>query len=1031
MPVFRRISTVSCLFYTFAVLLNGQSGSAGYEVRSIAGPGETGDRGTALEAMLRTPSSLAIDSEGNVFFADKHDHRVRRVAPDGKISTVAGTGLAGFSGDGGPATAAKLDSPVAVAIDAKGNLIIADSYNLRIRQVSSDGFIRTIAGSGGFGSAGDGGPAISADLGFISSMVVDASGNIVLGDDNLCTIRQIYPSGKIATIAGKPGSCYLGGDKGPAAAATLYSVTALAFGQGDNLFIASACRIRVITRGTIYTSIGNGECEDTGDGAAGSAAHVSDVQGLHMDKDNNLYIASPTRVRRLSNNGVMSTVIGGDKFGFSGDGGPAVDAVFRNVTAVIRDPKSSALLVTDSGNHRIRRVDETGKVATIAGSAADPGDGPTTEKARLQGPWQLAIGPDGSLFVADVDDARVRKIAPDGSISTVAGNGIAGAPKPGAKAAETTVDVRSVAVDKDGNLYIGSWDGIYRVAKDGIIRRFAGDGTIAFRRQGATALSSSVLDVEGMVFDANGNLFFSEAILDCVAKVTRDGAVFDVAGFRYPWPDFGGDGGPALDAYLAAPGGLSLDAAGNLYIADTVNARIRMVTPAGNISTIIGNGDSIPTGDGGPAFLAHIGVPGDVKVDANSNVWVTDFLNRQIRRIDNKTGRVSTVARGLRFDQPDGSEFLLSPAGLAFSATGETYVGDFGSHRILKLIPRTTPCAYSMTPAALDRVPASGQSGTLAVTADSGCTWTAATDRSWISLLEPVTGSGSGSVGYRLAENRDFAERSGRITVASATVAVTQLAAVNPGSALISEGGIVNAAGYQSVIAPLSYVSIFGRNLSPAGTRVTWDSVLSPTNTNLPTALAGVSVKVAGKDAYIYAIDADAGIVNILLPSGLPSGAVKVELTNKQGTISANATVQSSSPAFFAYSVGGKNYPAALFANETVYVAPEGAISGAVSRPARAGDFVVLYANALGSTADPVPVGCIFAAGAHYPSADLTAVKVTLGGVQARVLYAGMVSAGLWQINIQVPEGIAPGAQPVQVEVLGSRSPSGPVLEFR
>ena len=336
---------------------------------------------------------MAVDSAGNLFIADTYNNRIRKVDSAGVISTIAGSGEAGFSrggfsGDGGPATSARLSSPSGVALDGAGNLFIADTYNRRIRKVDSAGVISTVAGTGEFtfggGDRGDGGPAVDAQLATPSGMALDGAGNLFIADTYNNRIRKVDSAGVISTIAGSGETGLIGGggfsgDGGPAVEAELYNPHSVALDGAGNLFIA--------------------------------------------DTYNH-------RIRKVDSAGVISTVAGSGEAGFfgswfSGDGGPATAARLNGAKGVAVDGAGN-LFIADNGNHRIRKVDAAGTISTIAGSGETgliggggfSGDGGPATAALLDVPYGVALDGAGNLFIADTHNHLVRKLTPVGPAAT-------------------------------------------------------------------------------------------------------------------------------------------------------------------------------------------------------------------------------------------------------------------------------------------------------------------------------------------------------------------------------------------------------------------------------------------------------------------------------------------------------------------------------------------------------------------------------------------------------------------------------------
>jgi hypothetical protein len=308
--------------------------------------GNAGDGGASTSAALASPSAVAYDASGNVYLADAQNHVVREISKSGQISTIAGTGIEGYGGDGSAANAALLDTPTGVAVDSTGNVYIADSHNHRIRKVSG-GTITTIAGTGAPGYSGDGGAAAAAQLSLPSAVAVDGSGNVYIADTNNQRIRKITGT-TITTIAGN-GEEFYAGDGAAATAAVLDLPTGVAVDATGNVYIADRHnqRVRMVTpAGTISTIAGSGTASFSGgfsgDGAAATAAMLAKPSGVSVDGAGNIYIADTDnqRIRQVSGN-TVATVAGGGQQGFGGDGGAAISAILNSPRAVASDPSGT------------------------------------------------------------------------------------------------------------------------------------------------------------------------------------------------------------------------------------------------------------------------------------------------------------------------------------------------------------------------------------------------------------------------------------------------------------------------------------------------------------------------------------------------------------------------------------------------------------------------------------------------------------------------------------------------------------------
>ena len=580
-------------------------------------PGFGGDNGPAANSQLGGPRGIAVDSAGNVYIADTYNNRVRKVS-NGVITTVAGNGTQGFSGDNGPAASAQLFQPFGLAVDAAGNLYIADWGNGRIREVSN-GVITTVAGNGTCCLLGGNGPATSAQIGSPEGIAVDSAGDLYIPDHVHNSIRKVS-NGVITTVAGN-GTFGYSGDNGPATSAELAGPYTVAVDAAGNLYIgdAPANRVRKVSGGVITTVAGNGLPGYSGDNGPATNAQLSYPYGVSVDAAGNLYIADSNnyRIRKVSG-GMITTVAGNGTTGFSGDNGPAASAQLQPFGVAV--DSTGSLYIADAQNNRIRIV-TNGVITTVAGNGT-PGfggdNGPATS-AQLYLPYGVAVDAAGNLYIADTFNYRIRKVS-GGVISTVAGNGTQGFGRDTGPATSSPLYYPyGVAVDSAGNLYIADTDN-QRIRKvtNGVIGTVAGDGP---------SPGDYLSFPEGVAVDSAGNLYIADTNNHSIRKVSN-GVMTTVAGNGTT--GFSGDNGPATSARLAYPTGVAVDSAGSLYIADTSNSRIRKVSN-GAIVTVAGNGGVGFSGDGGPATSAQLYSPHGVAVDSAGNVYVADSNNGRIR----------------------------------------------------------------------------------------------------------------------------------------------------------------------------------------------------------------------------------------------------------------------------------------------------------------------------------------------------------------------------------------------------------------
>lgn len=332
-------------------------------ISTVAGNGSqgfSGDGGLAVNAVLHSPTGVALDSVGNLYIADPGNNRIRKITPQGIISTVAGNGTGNFGGDQGPAINAQLNYPVSVALDSAGNLFIGDFVNQRIRKVDNAGIISTVAGSGIRGFSGDGGPATNAQLMDPQGIAVDVSGNLFIADFANHRIRKVDTTGNISTYAGNGVPGY-SGDGGAATTAELNYPQGVATDSTGNVFIADRANQRarkVSVLGIISTIAGDGNAKDSGDGGSAINAELSYPYGIATDSQGNIYIADVQggRIRKIDTAGTISTVAGGPASGgFSGDGGLAINAGLYSPTSVAVDSIGN-FYIADQTNQRVRKV---------------------------------------------------------------------------------------------------------------------------------------------------------------------------------------------------------------------------------------------------------------------------------------------------------------------------------------------------------------------------------------------------------------------------------------------------------------------------------------------------------------------------------------------------------------------------------------------------------------------------------------------------------------------------------------------------
>jgi len=668
--------------------------------------GFSGDNGFGSSASLFFPSAVAVDAAGNVYIADTLNQRVRKVS--GKIiTTLAGTGNAGFTGEGGPAASARLNSPGGLAVDSTGNVYVADTYNDRVRRIAPDGTITTVAGAGLRGFSGDNGPATRAALNTPRGLAVDKAGNLLIADWGNHRIRQVSAAGTITTLAGT-GSQGFSGDNGPATAATLNFPYSVAVDVASTVYIADSVnqRLRKAAGGIIYPVAGNGTRALAGDGGPASSASFNQPQGVAIDAYGNVFVGDTfnNRVRRVAPGGTVSTVGGSGFYKFSGDGGAAIGASLNGPQGLAAD-NAGRFYLADLRNHRVRRVNAAGVIATVAGNGTQgyAGDNGPATAAALNSPAAAALDAIGSIYVADTGNNRVRKIDASGRITTLAGAGVAGYSGDSGPANIATLNrPGGVAADTAGNVYIADLGNhaIRKVSAAGSISTLAGNGVPGSSGDGGPAAVALLNSPGGLAVDSAGNLYVADTANHRVRRITPGGTISTVAGSGTAGN--GGDGGAATAASLNMPGAVALDSNGALLIADTFNHRVRRVA-GGIISALAGNGTAGFAGDGGPAAAAALDQPLSVAVDSLGNILIADTLNDRVREVFATTPSFSVSPTSLSFSVAAGTpavgarlvDVSSSATGLAWIAAATTESG--GSWLVVSPASGAAPASISIT----------------------------------------------------------------------------------------------------------------------------------------------------------------------------------------------------------------------------------------------------------------------------------------------------------------------------------------------
>jgi sugar lactone lactonase YvrE len=690
---------------------------------TIAGSGtatDSGDGGPALSAGMKSPVGVAIDKAGNIYIAEANDV-IRKVGADGTISTVVGTsGVAGHSGDGGPATAALLSTTYSVAVDNNGNLLIADEGNSVIRRVDAvTGIITTIAGTLDTpGRTGDGGPATSALLSAPYGVTTDRSGNIYISDYGNRVIREVDTSGVITTFAGNGTSGSTGaGIKAP------FRTWVDAAG---NVYITdySGAEIRMVdTSGIIHTIAGNGTVatkNHLGDGGPATSGELSSPRDAIGDNLGNIYIDDEADqvIRVVDANGVINTIAGTPNVSSAttpmGDGGSATAGSFYYPYDIAIDARNN-LYIADDNNSRIRRLSLNTILPTTAVGAS------STQNLLVQS--KTAVTPSTSAITPSTEFV-LGKLSGCSLGTQLAANTPCTVPVTFEPTAPGLQTAQLAFTEASGNVSVIGLSGIGTAPQAAFslagITTIAGNGAAGTAGPSAPAASAQVNAPRGGVIDSAGNIYFADSGNNVIRRIdAASGTLSTVAGNGTA--GYGGDGTAAIAAELNAPAKVVLDAAGSLYIADTGNNTIRFVDAAtGIISTIAGNGTAGYAGDGGAATVSELNAPQGLAVDLGGHLYVADTGNNVIRYFG-KGGQISTfTGTGVAGYSGDGADAhsaaLNTPESVVLDQSGDIYIADTGNGVVRMISSRNQISTLA------------GQQGEAANTGDGGVATAATVD---------------------------------------------------------------------------------------------------------------------------------------------------------------------------------------------------------------------------------------------------------------------------------------------------------------
>lgn len=689
--------------------------------------GYSGDNGQAALALLSSPHISDTDAAGNLYITDTTNSVVRRVdAVTGIITTFAGTGTAGYSGDNGLATAAKLNQPKGLRVDAFGNVVIADLNNNRIRSVNpSTGIITTIVGSAtqGTGITANGTLANAVKFDSPFDLAFDKNGNLYVSDyyDNQIVLitavnGAIVPtSSKAYCLAGNGTSGRIG-DGGPAINAEVYNPRGITVDINGNIFLAdfSGNLVRRITSpfqagvmnlssAIISTYAGNGVSGSTGDGGLATNAAVAAPQGVAVDAAGNLYIAqygTGLDYIRVVNpaSQIINTFAGIGTAGYSGDKGAAITAKLYSPAGLNFDP-NGRVFIADSTNNRMRLIQSYPIFGATAVGSSSVASNVVARASQAVTPAALSVTSNSYDFsLSAMTGCTLNTAAAAGAFCTVP-----------VTFAPTAPGIRSTAItltDASANAYVTGVIGVGTAPAiaytPATISTLAGTGVAGNTGNGGPASLAQISAPRGSVIDASGSIVFADSGSNAVRRIDHStGAISILAGVGTR--GYSGDGGAATAAKLNAPAGVALDPSGNLYIADTGNNCIRFVNAAtGIISTIAGTTTAGYTGDLGLATVATLNAPTALALDFGGRLYVADTGNHVIRRFYPNGGYIATIAGiGTAGYTGDGAQAALAalntPTAVALDSTGVLYIADQGNNVIRKVTLQGIISTYAGT----------------------------------------------------------------------------------------------------------------------------------------------------------------------------------------------------------------------------------------------------------------------------------------------------------------------------------------------
>jgi streptogramin lyase len=630
------------------------------------------------DAQFNQPTGVAVDASGNVYVADSMTCVIRKITPSGETSRYAGQ-PGECSVTDGDATTGRLFVPQGIAIDSTGVVYVGESSNT-VRKITTAGSVTTLAGTAfNPGSADGTGP--NARFNGPRGIAVDSAGNVYVADSFNHTIRQITPGGTVTTIAGLANNA--GGVDGTGSVARFRTPSGIAVDSSGNLYVADQNNnvLRKVTPAAVVSTLaGQFQMVGTQDGT-GSSARFSPFQGVTVDSAGTIYIADTfsSTIRRVTAAGVVTTVAGlGNSIGDVDGTGTA--ARF-NIPWGITVDAAGTLYVADTTNCTIRKVTAAGVVTTLAGFRGSFGSVDSHRfRARFALPLGVAVDAAGNVYVADRWNFTIRKITPWGLATTLAGMpGVSGGTDGTGSAARFGIP-RSMVLDSGGNLYVAdAAHTIRKVTPAGVVTTLAGVANTAGSTDGVGS-AARFNGPNGLAIDGTGLLYVTDANNHTIRTVTATGIVSTLAGAA---GQQGTADGPTADARFRFPRSITVDATGNIYVADTNNHTIRKIS-GGTVTTLAGLAGNQSNTDG-TGSAARFGGPQGIAAAADGTLYVADTNNQTIRKVT-PAGVVTTIGGvwgGIGPDDGPGSEARFNtPSAIAVDSRGTLYIADSRNNTI-------------------------------------------------------------------------------------------------------------------------------------------------------------------------------------------------------------------------------------------------------------------------------------------------------------------------------------------------------------